>query len=170
MSEIFAKTNNVRIAPRKARLVADLVRNLPVKAALAQLLISPKRASVPVFKLLQSAIANAKHNFKKDPNTLYVKEIRVDKGMTIKRWWPRARGSVGKIEKKSSHITIVLDSKEKINQPAFVFTKKIRDAKTKKSQKLKEKTSDKKQEEKTADTKNAKSVDGKKKMFRRKSI
>lgn len=171
MPQIKATLRHLRMSPRKVRLVADLVRGLPVKAAEAQLFIISKRSSVPILKLLRSAIANATHNSQLDPNKLYIKEIMVDKGVTIKRWWPRARGSVAKIEKRNSHVTIILDVSDKVKQPNFVFVKKEKN-KDKKTSKNKGKKSPKNPKEETGVeiTKTPKVVEEKKKFFRRKSV
>ena len=115
MPEIKAKLNYLRQAPRKVRLVADLIRGMKVKEAKVQLEFSPKRASKALLKLLNSAIANAKHNFglsDEEIEKLVIKEIQVDEGPKLKRWMPQARGSAHPIHKKTSHITIILEKKE----------------------------------------------------------
>jgi len=109
--EIVAKLNRFRISPRKARLVADLVRGMEVEQAKTHLGFSSKRASEPILKLLNSAIANAKNNFSKTEEKFYIKKIFVNQGQTYKRFRPRARGMVSPINKKTSHITIVLDER-----------------------------------------------------------
>jgi len=96
------------MAPRKVRLVVDLVRGLPVAEAERRLMFLQKDASRPVLKLLQSAIANAEHNFNLDRATLIVKSIAADGGATLKRWRPRAHGRAAPIRKRTTHITIVL--------------------------------------------------------------
>lgn len=103
-----AKLKYLRIAPRKTRLAADVVKKLQVNEAEARLLSLSKRAGIPILKLLRSAIANAKNNMKLDPSKLYIKEIRVDQGPKLKRWTPRARGGGSRIEKKTSHVTLIL--------------------------------------------------------------
>ncbi len=115
MPEIKAKLNYLRQSPRKVRLVADLVRGIRVKEAKVQLEFSPKRASKDLLKLLNSAIANAKHNFglnDKEIEKLVIKEIQVDEGPKLKRWIPQPRGVTHPIYKKTSHITIILEKKE----------------------------------------------------------
>lgn len=102
-----AALNNYRQSPRKVRIVADLVRGKKVEEALKSLTFTVKRASDPVLKLLKSAIANAK-NSGSDVENLIVKEIQVNKGVTLKRIMPRARGSASKINKRSCHVTIIL--------------------------------------------------------------
>ena len=107
--EIKAKLNYLRIAPRKVRLVADLIRNMDVKQAEIQLKFMPKRASVPLLKLLNSVIANAKNNFNLEKDVLYIKKITVDEGPPFKRWRAGSRGKANPILKRTSHINLVLD-------------------------------------------------------------
>ncbi len=96
------------MSPRKVRLVVDLVRGLPVADADAQLEFFRKAAALPVRKLLQSAIANATHNFQLEAGALRIKEIRVDGGPVLKRARPRAMGRSAPIRKRTSHISIIL--------------------------------------------------------------
>ncbi len=110
--KVDAKLNHLRMSPVKVRLVADLVRGRRVDEAENRLKFAPKKATKPIGKLLKSAIANAEHNFDLDKSNLYISEIRVDEGPTLKRWRPRARGATDQIQKKTSHITIVLDELE----------------------------------------------------------
>jgi len=116
--EVKAKLNNLNIAPRKVRLVADLIRGKETKKALVILRLTIKRASEPLLKLLQSAISNARHNFSLNENNLYIARITVDEGRKLKRWEPRARGSASEIQKKTSHITLILEEIEKIAEKA----------------------------------------------------
>lgn len=109
---IIAKLNNYRQSPRKVRLVTDLIKGKMVEAALNHLSLLSKRAADPIIKLLNTGIANAKNNFQLEKEVLYVKEITVDGGVTLHRRMPRARGSAGKINKRTSHITLVLAAKE----------------------------------------------------------
>lgn len=106
--EIKASLNHLRMSPRKARLVLDVVRSLPVDKALEQLQFINKLAAEPILKLIKSGVANAEHNFNLDKDNLYIKEIKADGGMTIKRWMPRAHGRATTIRKRSCHITLVL--------------------------------------------------------------
>jgi large subunit ribosomal protein L22 len=107
--EVKAKLSNLRIAPRKVRLVADLIRQKRAKEALTILNFTVKKASHPLQKLLNSALANAKNNFQLNPDNLYISKITIDEGPKYKRWMPRARGSAYEIQKKTSHITLILD-------------------------------------------------------------
>ncbi|MCR8969696.1 50S ribosomal protein L22 [Facklamia sp. 7083-14-GEN3] len=109
-AKAMAKT--VRIAPRKARLVMDLIRGKQVGEAMAILKFTPKAGSPIIEKVLKSAIANAEHNYDLDLETLYVSEAYVNEGPTMKRFRPRAKGSASPILKRTSHITIVVSEKE----------------------------------------------------------
>ncbi|MGF3066857.1 50S ribosomal protein L22 [Facklamia sp. P12945] len=109
-AKAMAKT--VRIAPRKARLVMDLIRGKQVGEAMAILKFTPKAGSPIIEKVLMSAIANAEHNYDLDLETLYVSEAYVNEGPTMKRFRPRAKGSASPILKRTSHITIVVSEKE----------------------------------------------------------
>jgi large subunit ribosomal protein L22 len=107
-TEYTAKLRYLRMAPRKVRSVGDLVKGLPVNEAEAQLLVTTRRPAKPLLKLLRSAVANAKNNGLSDASHLYVASLRVDGGPMLKRILPRARGSASPIEKKMSHVTLVL--------------------------------------------------------------
>ncbi|HOJ71894.1 MAG TPA: 50S ribosomal protein L22 [Syntrophorhabdaceae bacterium] len=107
--EIIAKTRMIRISPTKVRIVADLIKKKNVNEALGMLSFMPQKASFILKKLLNSAIANAKQNKYIDIDSLYVKNIMVDAGPTLKRFLPRAMGRATKIRKRMSHITMVLD-------------------------------------------------------------
>ncbi|MFB9329517.1 MULTISPECIES: 50S ribosomal protein L22 [Paenibacillus] len=111
MSQAKAHANNVRIAPRKAQLVVDLIRGKKVGEAIAILRHTPKAASPIVEKLLNSAIANAEHNHQLDANKLVVEQVFVNQGPTMKRFRPRAMGRASRINKRTSHITLVVSEK-----------------------------------------------------------
>lgn len=116
MAQYSAKLNHLRISPRKVRLVADLVRNLSINDAQYQLNVSTKRASIPVLKLLNSAISNAKnHKDNVDQKDLFIKEVKVDMAKTFRRFRPVSRGRAHPIAKRGSHITIVLEKKQAKN-------------------------------------------------------
>jgi len=106
--EVKAFARYIRMSPRKVRLVADHIRGISVTEAENRLSVSSKWAKDPVFKLLQSAVANAVHNFKLDKAKLSVKTIYVDGGPTLKRFRPRAMGRAAAIRKRTSHIGIIL--------------------------------------------------------------
>ena len=109
--EATAKATYVRISPRKVQIVLDLIRNQPADKAMAILQYTPKAACEPVMKVLKSAIANAENNNGMKAENLYVAECYANKGPTMKRIRPRAQGRAYRIEKRMSHITIVLDEK-----------------------------------------------------------
>ena len=106
----FAKASYVRVTPMKARRVIELIRDMPAQEALSVLQFSPQAASEPVAKVLASAIANAEHNFSLDPESLIVSHAYVDEGPTLKRFRPRAQGRAYRINKRTSHITIEVES------------------------------------------------------------
>lgn len=110
--EARAYLRHARISPRKVQIVLDLIRNKPSDMALAILKHTPKAASEPLIKLLNSAVANAENNHHMDKNNLYVAECFVSPGPTLKRIRPRAQGRAFRILKRTSHITIVLKEKE----------------------------------------------------------
>jgi large subunit ribosomal protein L22 len=106
-----AKHRFARIAPRKARLVMDLVRGRDVEDALAMLRFSKKRASVYIEKVIRSAVANAIEQESPSRNALYVREARVDAGPVIKRFQPKDRGKSHSIMKRTSHLVVALDER-----------------------------------------------------------
>jgi len=107
-----AIANTVRIAPRKVRLVVDLIRGKQIGEAFAILRLTPKASSPVVEKVLKSAVANAEHNYDLDINKLIITEVFVDEGPTLKRFRPRAMGRASAINKRTSHITIVVSEKK----------------------------------------------------------
>lgn len=107
-TEARAIAKNVRVTPRKVRLVIDLVRGLPVKQALGILDNLNRAASEPVAKLIKSAAANATNNFGMDEDALYIAQIYANDGLRMKRYLPRAKGSASGLVKRSSHITVVV--------------------------------------------------------------
>ena len=110
--EAKAIAHTVRIAPRKARLVIDLIRGQKIKEAQAILMFTPRAASPIILKVLNSAVANATHNLGLNVDNLFVKEAFVNEGVRMKRMMPRAKGSGDIIQKKTSHITVVVAEKE----------------------------------------------------------
>jgi len=111
MPEAKAHAKFVRIAPRKAQLVADLIRGKQVGEAIAILRHTPKAASPIIEKLLNSAIANASHNYEMNVNNLVVSAVYANQGPTMKRFRPRAMGRASRINKRTSHITLVVSEK-----------------------------------------------------------
>jgi large subunit ribosomal protein L22 len=104
-----AVLKNVRISPKKANLVAGLVRGAKVNDALNQLKFTPKRAAEILYKVVHSAAANAETNFKQNRDRLYIKEILVTKGPTMKRSVSISKGRMHPIRKRSANITVVID-------------------------------------------------------------
>jgi large subunit ribosomal protein L22 len=109
--EVKAHARSIRIAPRKVKLVIDLIRGKNVGEAISILRHTPKAASPVVEKLLNSAIANAEHNHSLDVNSLVVAQVFANEGPTMKRFRPRAMGRASRINKRTSHITLVLSEK-----------------------------------------------------------
>ena len=110
--EARSQAKMVRISSRKVKLVIDLVRGKSLGEAMNILAFTPKAASPVVSKLIRSAVANAEHNYNMDVEKLYVKEIYVGEGPTLKRFQPRAQGRATQILKRTSHITAVVAEKE----------------------------------------------------------
>ena len=115
---------NYRQSPRKVRLVAGLIRGKNVDLALAELDFLAKRAGAPIKKLLLSAVANAKQNGNERTN-LFIKELRVDKGVIMKRMMPRAMGTGHRINKRTSHVTLVLAEKDSASKEIKIPAKSI---------------------------------------------
>jgi large subunit ribosomal protein L22 len=109
--EVRAKLGRVRVSPRKARLVVDVVRGKRVLDAQAMLRFMPQKTAVEVEKLMRSVAANAENNYDLDPEDLWIKEIFVDEGPTMKRFKPKARGRVGPILKRSCSITVIAEDR-----------------------------------------------------------
>jgi len=107
--ESIARARYIRMSPSKVRLVADMIRGKPVEKALNTLTFTPKAAARALKKVLVAAVANAENKGDIDVDTLYVKKVRVDQGPVWKRYRPRAMGRATQIQKKTSHITVVLD-------------------------------------------------------------
>ncbi len=114
-TQFFARLNNSPISPRKMRLVAGMIREVEVNRALDLLKFSPKHASISLEKLLLSAVANwqvKNEGQRLEDNTLFVKEVFVDAGKTLKRLRPAPQGRAHRIRKRSNHVTIYLGTKE----------------------------------------------------------
>ncbi len=194
--QVTAKLNNLRIAPRKSKIVADLIKGLDVEEAFDQLDVHVKRTSPHLKKLLASAIANGENNLGIDRNNMYVFDVQVGEGVTLKRWRARAFGRAGRILKRTSKIEIILEERiegkgrktkeqiEKEKKERMQIKKKLekerekrekeaqKEAKKKKntSQKIKiEKKEELKKKEKTISEKKGEKS-WVKKVFRRKSI
>ena len=109
--EAKAVAKYVRIAPRKVRVVMDLIRGKDVAEAFAILKFTPKAGADVIEKVLKSAVANAENNFDMDVDNLYISSAFVDQGPTLKRIHPRSRGQAFKILKRTSHITVIVDER-----------------------------------------------------------
>ena len=109
--EVKATAKTLRIPPRKARLVIDLIRGKDVAEAAAILRFTPNAAAVAIGKTLKSAVANAVNNNDMDEEKLYVKACYANEGITLKRYMPRAKGSASAIHKRTSHITVVVSER-----------------------------------------------------------
>jgi len=110
--ETKAQARFIRIAPRKARIVIDLIRDKSVKEALGILRYTPRKGSKIIEKVLRSAIANAENNFDMNRDALIISRAFVDEGPTLKRFRPRAQGRASQIRKRTSHITVMLRERE----------------------------------------------------------
>ncbi|MGR4010759.1 50S ribosomal protein L22 [Leucobacter sp. 1207-22] len=119
MVESIARVRHIRITPQKARRVVDLIRGKNVEEALAILKFAPQAASEPIFKLVASAVANArvkaeKENLRFNEDELVVARAFVDEGATLKRFRPRAQGRAFRINKRTSHITVILQTADEL--------------------------------------------------------
>ena len=185
--EVKAKGKYIKMSSKKMRLVIDLIRGMDSKEALDYLDFVPQKAAFFVRKVLMSASANAEHNFDLKKENLFIKEIFVNQGPTLKRWRPRAFGRAGQIRKRSSHLEIILGEKipssktepvkTKIKEPIIepISKNKIEDKKSGKEKEKEEETSTrmpgKHQPKPTYDQLKGKGFKGTlKKVFRRKSI
>ncbi len=176
--EVKAKANYQHISPKKARLVAEAVKGMDVLEALNRLDFIQKKASGIIKKALNSALANAEHNFNMDKNNLFVKNVIVNEGPTLKRQKARAMGRAMLIRRRRSHIEIILEQKEKrkvkkktgkIEKPDI---KEVSKDEIKKKKDIKKGSKNKKPESKGKISKKRKEKKGNplKKMFRRKNV
>lgn len=130
MKPQVASAHYIRVTPRKMRAVADVIRGLPVEEAEAQLLLQRRRAAKPLLKLLRSAVANVKNNQHAEISHLYIASIAVDQGPMLKRSLPRARGMATPIQKKTSHVKIVLNENLKLKASRFTIITQKKEKKT----------------------------------------
>jgi large subunit ribosomal protein L22 len=107
----LAQVRFVRLTPMKARRVVDVIRGMKADEALTLLKFAPQAASEPVGKVIASAVANAENNKRLNPATLWISEAFVDEGPTLKRFRPRAQGRAARIRKRTSHITVIVESR-----------------------------------------------------------
>jgi len=174
-----ARLNYIRIAPRKMRLLADLVRGKKVDRAMVLLDFNIKKGGEPLKKLLNQAMANAKDNSESgkqlDDSLLYISKITVDEGPKLKRWRARARGRAARIYKKTSHITVILDKIKAKKETKKTISKIKQDKEEVKKQEKESKIVEKKktptfQTEKREKLRPAKEIKGLKRVFRRKAF
>ncbi len=135
--EYFATAKNIKVSPRKVRLVADSIRKLSISQATTALLVSRKRGAVSLKKTLDSAVANAVNNKSAKKDELKIKTINVTEGIAYKRFHYAGRGRTRPYVKKTSHINVVLEDNIKIEMPEIIVPKQIekaeaKDTKTKK--------------------------------------
>lgn len=116
VKEVRAVLRFLRQGPRKVRLVGNVLRGLDIRHARAELSAVSKRATTPLLKLLNSAVANAKHNQTISEDRLFVKQVRVDDGPALKRFMPKAHGRATEIKKRSCHVTFILGIKPSENK------------------------------------------------------
>lgn len=168
--KVTVKLRYLRISARKVRLVADLIRGKKIEEAQAILRFTIKKAARPLLKLLKSALASATNNFRMEESNLYVSKILVDEGPKYKRWRARARGQAFEIQKKTSHITIVLEEiKKKAKKVKKVKrAKKIKEVKKEVVEKKKRKEKPRFKAE--LETKRPRIERGAKRVFRRKAF
>lgn len=136
MTLVKAQLNGLRMSPRKVRLLVGLIKRRSVSVALDQLNNMTKRASGPLVKLVESAVANAKNNFKIDADHLFVKDMWVDEGVKLRRFRPKGFGRANPIEKKTSRVNLVLEDrapKVAVAAPEVVAEKPAKPAKAKKA-------------------------------------
>ncbi len=110
--EVTASIKTVRVSPRKARLVVDAIRGKRVMDAMDMLKFLPQKSAVEIERLMKSVAANAENNYDLDPEDLWIKAIFADDGPSMKRFKPRARGRVGRIKRRTCHITVIAEDRE----------------------------------------------------------
>lgn len=142
--KVTAHLRNLRMAPRKVRLVADLVRGKRAEDAVVQLRHQAKRAAEPVRKLIESALANAEHNYKLDKSGLIISEITVNEAITMRRYMPRAFGRASLLRKRGSHITLAVSP---VSVSKVVAEKPVKKEVTKRKPSVKKAVSDKQAEQ-----------------------
>ena len=138
------RLNNLRIAPRKTRQVASLIKRSSVESAETQLNFQSKRAALPILKLLKSGVASVINNFNLSRDNLFITNVIVDEGPMLKRFRPRAFGRAGAIHKKTSHITLILGESEKSKETRFKIVKPEK-IKKREAEKIKKEKAEQKQ-------------------------
>lgn len=112
ITEIKASARFIKVSPRKVRLVIDLIKKMSLEETLDRIKMVKKQSSMPLEKLIRSAVANAENNFQIDKKDLFIKKLTVDDGPTLKRFRPRAHGRSAMIRKRTSHIDLILGVKD----------------------------------------------------------
>ncbi|MDP2944659.1 MAG: 50S ribosomal protein L22 [bacterium] len=166
--EVKSSLNHLRMSPRKIRLVIDVIRQMPVATALDQLRFINKLAAEPIAKLIKSAIANGENTYSLKRDNLYIKEIRSDEGVMLKRWMPRAHGRATSIRKRGCHLSLVLAEIKAGDQPEKKVVKAADPVKLEKLVKEGEAATQKIGAKAERD-KSRKAAGAKTKMFRRKA-
>ncbi len=166
--EVKASLKHLRMSPRKVRLVIDVIRKMPVEAALDQLRFINKLAATPVAKLIKSAIANAENTYSLERSNLYIKEIRSHEGVMLKRWMPRAHGRATSIRKRGCHLDLILAEIKESGKKEKKVVKAADPVKLEKLAKDSEQAASK-VVPKVAKEKGKKAAGEKTKMFRRKA-
>ncbi len=176
---VKAFARDLRIAPRKLRLVSNMVKGMRVSDALVQLAHTNKKGADIVVKLLKSATANAQNNFSLDPDALFIKSITTDMGRVMKRYFPRARGSAFVIRRKMAHLNVLLEEKagakkkSRFKIPAKAklenVTDEVKVAPEVEQGSITEKTLPKKERIKTSEQVKSNTVGQKRRLFNRKS-
>lgn len=166
--EVKASLKHLRMSPRKTRLVIDVIRKMPVTTALDQLKFINKLATEPIIKLINSAISNGVNTYNLDRDNLYIKEIRSDEGVMLKRWMPRAHGRATSLRKRGCHLSLILAEIKESGRKEKKTVKVAEPVKLEKLAKEGEKATAK-VAAKLAKEKGKKSAGEKTKMFRRKA-
>ena len=110
--QVQAIARNVRMSPRKVRLVGDAIKGKSVSEAMSLLRFMPQKATLPIAKAVKSAASNAENNLDMEPSTLYIVRVIADGGRSLRRFRAKARGRAGPLRKPSSHITVIVSDKE----------------------------------------------------------
>lgn len=170
MAEVKAQLNNLRLAPRKVRLVVNIVKGKKAERALEQLEFVIRRPSGPVSKLIKSALANAENNFGMVRSNLYIKEFWVDEGMKLKRYRPKGFGRPSPLQKKTSHLNLILAEKVPGLKAQKNETKKAQEHKHEHKHEAPTKSEKAKPEIKTEIGKKEEQTNTKRRFFQRKSV
>jgi len=151
--QVKANLNNLRISPRKVRLIADLVRGLDVEDALNQIEASYKRGSLPMKKLIESAISNGENNLGINRSNMYVFSVLIDAGPSLKRWMPKAYGRASQIFKRTTQVEVTLEERvegkgRKSQEELEELRKKRIEAKMKREKEIRKEVAEKEAEAK----------------------